>query len=134
VFQAIKVLPTGAVGRARRDPAWVVLEGTEGDLKGVQLVVMYRREPEEFGPPRRFNVGRVENVSLKPGEWVIPRNFPAEPGRGSSAARRPPGASGNGRGSGSQAEPTGGGAGSPRTQEALPWMRQRTWQVHTIPA
>ncbi len=63
-------------------------------------------------------------------KWVIPRNFPPEPGRGSSATRRPPGASGNGRGSGSQAESTGGGAGSPRTQEVLPWMRQRTWQVH----
>ncbi len=66
MFKAIKVLPTGAVGRKGRDLAWVVLEGTEGDLKGVQLVVMYRGEPEEFGHPRRFDVGRVEYVSLKP--------------------------------------------------------------------
>ena len=69
VFRAIKVVPLSAGAKKPSDPVWVFLEITEGELKGSEIVVMFREGPEEYGPPRRLNLRWVENVSLGPEDW-----------------------------------------------------------------
>lgn len=64
MFRAIQVLPTREVVKRPSDPMWIILEAIEGSHRGEQITVMYRREPEEFGPPRRHKVSGVENISL----------------------------------------------------------------------
>ncbi len=69
MFRTIQVLPTRDVVKRPNDPMWIILEATEGHLRGEQITVMYRKEPEEFGPPRRHKVSGVENISLGKEEW-----------------------------------------------------------------